>query len=75
MLCKSIRCTDFDNEEIIINIILEGLNCNIKAYSATIAELKATLRRSPSSLSIAGLEEIFFTIDDSLARKCHEYKE
>jgi hypothetical protein len=55
-LCKSIGCNEFNDNEVIVNIILEGLNSNNRAYTATIAELKAGL----CSISMTDLEEIFF---------------
>jgi hypothetical protein len=67
-LCKSIGCNEFDDNEVISNIILQGLNSNIRVYTATIAELKASLQRDSTSVTITDMEEIFFTIDDSLTK-------
>jgi hypothetical protein len=58
-LCKSIGCNKFDDDEVISNIILQGLNSNIRVYTATIAELKASLRRDSTSVTITDMEEIF----------------
>jgi hypothetical protein len=58
--CISIGCTDLDNDEVVVTIVLEGLNPHIKAYTATIAELKSTRRRDPTAVSMTDLEGIFF---------------
>ena len=58
---------DFDNEETICNIILQGLNPNIRLYSAAIAEQKATFTRDPVVISFTSLEETFFGIDNTAA--------
>jgi hypothetical protein len=38
-------------------------------YSATIAQLMASLRESPDELNFTKMKEIFFTIDDITTRK------
>jgi hypothetical protein len=71
-----IGCKDFDDEEVIVNIILESLNSNIKAsYSATNAELKAVLHRDPDSIIMITLDKIFSTINDSLVCQKNDNKE
>ena len=66
-IAKSMGCKDFDDEEVVANIVLQGLSESIKLYSATLAEQKATLVRDPSSISLTSLEETFFGIDNSAA--------
>ena len=68
-IAKSIGCNDFDDEEVVANIVLQGLSANIKLYSATLAEQKATLIRDPASITLTSLEEIFFGIDNSASVK------
>jgi hypothetical protein len=72
MLCQSIGFYEFNENDVIVNIILEGINSNIRAYSATIVELNATLCRCLDELSLVKLEETFFTINDNLSRKKNE---
>ena len=50
----------------VVNIVLGGLDFNHRAYSATIAEIKARYRSNPESISLIDLEELFFNIDDNL---------
>ena len=57
------ECNEFDEEDTPSNIVLEDLHPNIRIYSATLAEQKATLLRDPSLVSITSLEEVFFRID------------
>ena len=64
-IAKSVGCNEFDDEETLSNIVLEGLHPNVKIYSATLAEQKATLLRDPSLVSITSLEEVFFRIDNN----------
>ena len=61
--------TQKKNYEVVANIVLEGLNASFKLYSATIAELKATLVRNPSSITLTSLEDTFFSIDNNASLK------
>ena len=64
---RSIGCSDFDDDEVVANIVLQGLHSNNKLYSATLAEQKATLIRNPSAITLTSLEDTFFSIDNSTA--------
>ena len=69
--CQSVGCFDYDKDtghESLVNIALEGFRTDIWHYSATIAELKATYRRNPDSITLVYLEEVFFNLDDSLPK-------
>ena len=68
-IAKSIGCLDFNDDEVVANIVLEGLNSSIKIYTATTAELKATLVRHPSLLTLTYFEDTFFSIDNSVSMK------
>ena len=60
-------CKDFDDEEVVANIVLQSLSENIKLYSATLAEQKETFVRDPSSITLTSLEETFFGMDNNAA--------
>ena len=64
-VAASCGCTDFDDEEILANIVLQGMNSNNKLYAAPLAELRATLVRNPALITFTYLEETFFGIDNS----------
>ena len=67
--CDSVGCDLFSGssgEELVTNIALQGLNCNIRAYSATLADLKSQFRRNPGAVTLIDLEEILFNVDDNL---------
>ena len=63
-ICKDVGCKDFDNESILVNIVLEGIP-SYRSYTATLAELQSRFRLNPSSISMAHLEEVFFNIDSN----------
>ena len=67
-ICATVGCYHFHSEagqDDLINIILEGLNDNIKLYSATIADLKSKYRTGSEDITLESLESLFFGIDDS----------
>lgn len=66
-IAMSMGCNDFDDEEIVADIVLQGLSENTKLSTATLAEQKATLVRNPSAISLTSLEETFFGKDNSAA--------
>ena len=71
-LCSTVGCNDFDeitNSDSLINIVLEGLNPEIRLYSTTVSTLKDRYRVSPDTLSLIYLEELFFDIDDKAYKR------
>ena len=54
---KVVGYTTFDNEEMVGCIILDGLSTNIKLYSATLAEKKATFLKNPTEITLTSLEK------------------
>jgi hypothetical protein len=62
---KAVGCNTFDDEEMVVSIVLDGMSTNIKLYAATLAEKKATFLRSPFDVTLISLEETFFSIDNT----------
>jgi hypothetical protein len=68
-VCKIVGCNNYDEDSALnslVNIILQGLNGNIRVYSATVTELRACFRTYPMSINLTYLEEVFFNLDDSM---------
>ena len=64
-IAESLGCKSFGEEEMVVSIILQGLNPNIRLYSAELANKRATFLRDPKSVTVNLLEETFFSIDNS----------
>ena len=72
-ICLEVGCSEFSDESYLVNIALDGFNLNIKAYSATLADLKARFRLNADHITFVHLEELFFNIDDNLSLRKKEH--
>jgi hypothetical protein len=64
-VCKIVGCNDYNEVTALnslVNIILQWLNGNVRAYSATITELRACFHVNPSSIYLMYLEEVTLTV-------------
>ena len=68
-IAASLGCNDFNDDTIICNIALEGINANLSLYQATIAREKNKLLLNPDTMNLASLEETFFALDNSWSNK------
>ena len=68
-IAASLGCNDFNDDTIICNIALEGINSNLSLYQATIAREKDKLLLNPGAMNLASLEETFFALDNSWSSK------
>ena len=68
-IAASLGCNDFNDDTIICNIALEGINSNLSLYQATIAREKDKLLLNPGTMNLASLEETFFALDNSWSSK------
>jgi hypothetical protein len=75
-VCKIVGCNDYEEgsaSNSLVNIILQGLNGNIRAYSATVTDLIALFMTNPTLIHLTYLEEVFFNLDNAMF--CHNKRE